>query len=84
MNEVAHFMIYSEIDETCVHMPPEQRTSAKQIENDTPASDLGMMVAARMVLPSIAKSVGPGRLRQSSDENFRAEHPSFQAESQFR
>ena len=52
MNEIAHFMIYSEIDPSFVHVPLQQRAFAEHIENDTPASDLGMMVAARVVLPA--------------------------------
>jgi hypothetical protein len=84
MNEIAHFMIYSEIDSSFVHVPLQQRAFAEHIENDTPVSDLGMMVAARVVLPAVAESIDPCGLRQSSDENFRAEHPSFQTDSQIK
>jgi hypothetical protein len=82
MYEVAHLMIYAEINETLRHVPPQQRSFAKQIESDTPTGDLGMMVASRVILPTIADSIDPSGLRQSSNENFRAEHPGFQTESQ--
>jgi hypothetical protein len=71
-------MIYAELNDSFIHMSPQQRTRAQKIKNDPPASDFGMMVAARMVLPSVSDSIDPSGLRQSSDENFRAEHPSFQ------
>jgi hypothetical protein len=69
MNEVTHFMIYAEINEAFVHVSPQQRTCAKQIEDDAPASNLGMIIAARMILPMISEFIDQAGLRQSSDEN---------------
>jgi hypothetical protein len=43
MNEIAHLMIYAEMNEAFRHMLFQQGTSAQQIENDTPTSDLRMM-----------------------------------------
>jgi hypothetical protein len=63
MNEVAHLMIYAKMDKTIRHMASQQRVSAEEIEDNTPASDLGMMVTARMVLPPIADSIDPRGFR---------------------
>src|SRR5262249_5700360 len=74
-------MVYAEVNDTFLHMPPQQRTSAEEIENDPPASDLGVVVTARVILPMVPVSIDPRGLRQSSDQNLRAKHTSFQTES---
>jgi hypothetical protein len=65
-------MIYAEMNKTSVDMAPQQGTLTKQVENDAPASDLGMMVAAGMVLPPISESIDSRGLGQRPDKNFRS------------
>jgi len=57
MYEITHFVIYSEMDDTFLHVAPQQRAIAQQIKDDAPARDLGMMVAARVVLPTVSESI---------------------------
>jgi len=50
-------MIDAEMNEASRHMLLQQGTTAQQIENDTPASDLGMMVTRRVVLPTVSELI---------------------------
>jgi hypothetical protein len=62
MDKIAHLMIDTETDRSLFDVTPEQCTAAQEIENDSPTSDFGVMIAPRMVLPAIALSVHACRL----------------------
>jgi hypothetical protein len=52
-----HLVIDAETDDPTLDLTPKEVRSQKQVENDTPAGDLRMMVAPRVVLPKVPKSI---------------------------
>src|SRR5262249_16391708 len=57
VHEVPHFVINAEANCACFHMAPQKRSGRHQIEKNGPASNLRMMVTARMILPRVLISV---------------------------
>jgi hypothetical protein len=74
-------MIYSKIYEPVLYVAPKQRARSKEIKKDAPTGNLGMVIAARVVLPAISKSICPGSLPKSSDKDIGAKHLKIQIES---
>ena len=73
--EVPHLVVVAEPDETALQMTFEQPAVGDEIEQNPPAGDLRMTIAARVVLPDIAVPVGRAGLAQRPYEYGRSSHP---------
>lgn len=78
--EVPHLVVNPERDTPFLDVGNQQRTVAEQIEQHSPAADLRMPIAARMILPVVAVLVGFSRLTQGTYENVGTEHVTIIAE----
>jgi hypothetical protein len=74
MHEVAHLMIDPETHAALLDMTAEELGGLQQIEDDAPASDLGVVITPRMVLPAVSVAVCARGVREATHEYFRTVH----------
>jgi hypothetical protein len=74
MYEITHFVVDAEMDEACLYMAPQQRTRPQEIEDDPPASNLRMVIAAGMILPIVSETIAAVSFRQCPNQYGRPVH----------
>ena len=73
MGEIPHFVIDPEHRFTVPDMGGEGGAMFEKIKHDQGASDFGVVVAARVVLPRVPELIGSGRFGQGPSENVWSE-----------
>jgi hypothetical protein len=72
--KIAHFVIQTVRNETFLNVSPQKVAVAQQVEEDAPARNLGVVIAAGVVLPTIIVLEAARARHERIDEDLRPEH----------